>query len=176
MPGFIFKDKDGHEVGRGEGENPTQAAKSAGIGEYALAVDDISERTGKATIVEVGTEKGGKPELPPKKYPSIEEQTRIATKQILDRNTRKPRADKGVPRKDKPAGKPEPKKPAPSVSRGKRRKTYHLISGTFAVEAFDSKENLDEGLTLHGAEGNPVKVIEGGKLKSVECQKRFALK
>ncbi len=57
MARFVFKDKDGNEVGRGEGENPLQAARNAGIGEYALAVDDVSERTGKATIVELGPEK-----------------------------------------------------------------------------------------------------------------------
>ncbi len=59
MPGFIFTDKEGKTIGEGEGENPTQAAKAAGITDYFQARD--AAPLGLKAIIEAGKKKARKP-------------------------------------------------------------------------------------------------------------------
>ncbi len=136
MGKFIFKDTQGETVGKGEGENPTQAARAAGITEYYLAVDDTKSPESSASEAAQP-----EPKLPGEK------------------KSRKPRAAKGLP-KAKAAIK-------------KRRTVYHLISGV--IQTFESKDALDAGLA-DTADLPTLKVIDGGSVRSVECQKKWTLK
>ncbi len=91
----------------------------------------------------------------------IVEENNTSTPVLPIKKERKPRTDKGQPRTAKSPDKP------------KRRPTvYHMVDGTITV--FETKELLDEALSM-APDTVIFRVIAGGELHQVKCQKRFVL-
>ncbi len=100
-----------------------------------------------------------------KKYPSIEEQTRIATKQILDKKSRKPRVDKGVPRKEKADEKPTPATPKTHGRPPSQYFVYGLEAGNHALSDAMTFNEAEKLIVTAPMECANLRLIQGHEVK-----------